>query len=215
MILKGNDWYYEIELRRRKARPRKSSPTLPYSKVLSTPTKYPKPLVTHSQSYTSVNTADTTPGAGQTLVSPVSFDKVGAISGHATQESLRAEKAQQTTWTHGIFSTYAKFDMTDAQSEQRGQGVVQDGAISTVELSDGSQGEGKRHVLEEILMAAILEEQRVHVGIIGAFGVVRLQLVAHELLVLDALVHDTVAEEEQVGREGQSPCAGDGCAKCQ
>lgn len=91
--------------------------------------------------------------------------------------------------------------MTDAQGEQGSHGVVQDGAVGAVELSDSSQGEGKRHILEEILVAAIFEEQWVDVGVIDGFGILSLQFVAHELLVLDALIHDTITEEEQVGGE--------------
>lgn len=92
------------------------------------------------------------------LVSPISFDKVGGISGHATQESLRAEKAHQTAWAKSVFTTDTEFDVANAQSEQGGEGVVQDGAVGAVELGDGSQGEGQRHVLEEVLVAAILDE---------------------------------------------------------
>lgn len=60
-------------------------------------------------------------------------------------------------------------------------------------------------------MAAAFEEEWVRVLMVARIVLVSIQLAAYPLLVLDALVNDAIAEEEQVGGERKGPGAGDGC----
>ncbi|KAL8644639.1 MAG: hypothetical protein Q9210_007149 [Variospora velana] len=87
--------------------------------------------------------------------------------------------------------------MSDTYGKKKTHGVVQIGAIAAIELSDSRQDEGVRNVLEEVHVAATVEEEWVRVFEVPGIIFVRLQLAAYPLLVFDALVDDAIAEKEQ------------------
>lgn len=100
--------------------------------------------------------------------------------------------------------------MSDAQGEEGGHGVIENSAIGAVELGDGGQQEGEGYIFEEVHVGANIEVERVWiVRVAGLAAVVAIELVTNPLLILDALVDDTVHEDEEVAGEGQSPGAGD------
>ena len=147
------------------------------------------------------------------LVTPVSLDEIGSISRHASQEALSPKHPDRSPISHRPFPAQANLHMSDAQREQRRHGITQHRPVGAIELRDGGKNERERHVLKEVQMAAALEEQRIRVvgGAGGVVLVVRVvEMAADPLLVFDALVDDAVAEEEEVGGEGEGPGAGDG-----
>lgn len=147
------------------------------------------------------------------LVTPVSLDEIGSISRHTSQEALGPEHPNRSPIGHRPFPAQANLHMSDAQREQRRHGITQHRPVGAIEFGDGGENEREGHVLEEVQMAAALEEQRIRVvGVAGGVVlVVRVvEMVADPLLVFDALVDDAVAEEEEVGGEGDGPGAGDG-----
>lgn len=91
--------------------------------------------------------------------------------------------------------------MADAYRKENSHYGVQDGAVSPIELSNGYKDEGVRNVLEEIHVAAAFQEERVRALMVAAVVLLAADLAANPLLVLDALVHDAVAEQEEVGGE--------------
>lgn len=92
--------------------------------------------------------------------------------------------------------------MSDAHSEQRGHGVIQYRTVGAIEFGDGGQNESEWDVLQEIQVATTLEEKRVGVLRVAGAVLLRIEFVSDPLLVLDALVDDAVAEEQEVGCEG-------------
>lgn len=148
------------------------------------------------------------------LIAPVALDQISAVDCQCAQKSLSAELAHRTTGSEGILAAHAKLDMSDTYSKKNTHGVVQIGAIAAIELSDGRQDEGVRNVLEEVHVAATIEEEWVRSIGISGIVFVRLQLAAYPLLVFDALVDDAIAEKEQVGCKRKGPGAGDGYGNC-
>ena len=83
-------------------------------------------------------------------------------------------------------------------------------AIRTVEFGDGGQGEAQRDVLDEVVMGAGVEEEGVGLVVGGGFGSVDVAI-AHVFLGHDSAVDNAVGEVDEVGGEGESPGACDGC----
>lgn len=159
------------------------------------------------------NSQNWKPMGPNVLVTPISLDEIGSISRHPSQEALGPKHPNRSPISHRAFPTQPNLHMSDAQREQRRHGITQHRPVGAIELSDGGENEREGHVLEEIQMAATLEEQRIRVvGVAGGVVlVVRVvEVVADPLLVLDALVDDAVAEEEEVDGEGDGPGARDG-----
>ena len=100
--------------------------------------------------------------------------------------------------------------MNKSEHEQGSKGVMQKLAIRTVEFGDGGQGEAQRDVLDEIVVSAGVEEEGVGLVVGGGFGGVDVAI-AHVFFGHDSAVDDAVGEVDEVGGEGESPGACDGC----
>ena len=96
--------------------------------------------------------------------------------------------------------------MRHPQCQQDAHRDIYNLPVPTIQLGHGGEDEGERHVLEEIVVGALVEVQRVG----GGGGVERL---AHVFLRVDPVRHDAVAEDHEVGGEGERPCAGYGCGR--
>lgn len=102
--------------------------------------------------------------------------------------------------------------MDDPQREQGGEGVVEDGPAAAVEFGDGGDEEGEGDGFDEIPVATGGQGQGVY-SIFwrgGGFLGRAFDGVADVGFVLDALPHNTVGEDEEVGGEGESPGPRDG-----
>ncbi len=145
------------------------------------------------------------------LITPISLDEVGSISCHTSQETLSAKKSDYATRSKGVFTAQASLHMPNAQGKQSSHGVIQYGAVGAIKFGDRSQKEGQRDILEEVHVAATCEEERIRVLMVAGVGFLRTELVSNPLLILDALVDDAIAEEQEVGGEGQGPGTSDSC----
>ena len=145
------------------------------------------------------------------LVSPIAFNKVCAIRGHAAQKSLSTEHTHETAWGHGVRPAQAHLDVSDSGSEESDHGIIEIGAVGAIQLSESSQEKGKRHILKEIDVGANVQVKRIRIlGVARLAGVALVELIADPLLVFDALIDDAVREEEKVAGEWQGPGGGNG-----
>lgn len=81
--------------------------------------------------------------------------------------------------------------MDDPEHEQDGHGIIEDLAICAIQLRDCDQGEAKRHVLDEVVMSARIEEKTVRFVIRGGLGAFDIT-VANVLFGLDSTIDDAV-----------------------
>ena len=91
--------------------------------------------------------------------------------------------------------------MQDAKRKESAHGIIDDLTVGAVELSDSSEREGERNVLEKVGVSACIEVE------VTFF----LRIIAKVFLVLDAVVDHPVGEEDQVGGEWEGPGASDCC----
>ncbi|KAL8770201.1 MAG: hypothetical protein Q9209_004043 [Squamulea sp. 1 TL-2023] len=147
-----------------------------------------------------------------TLISPITFNKVGSVSCHPSQKALSAEKSNGATRAKSIFATQPKLSVSNAECKQGRHGVTQDGSVSAIELGDSSQDEGERDVFKKVHVATTFKEERIWVLIVaGVIGLLGIERVANPLFVLDALINDAIVEQQEIGGEWQGPGASDSC----
>ena len=99
--------------------------------------------------------------------------------------------------------------MHNPQHQQRRHRSIQHLPIRPVQFRNGDQREAQRHVLDEVVVGAGVEEEGVGVVVGGGVGGVGVA-VADEFGGFDAAVDDAVGEVDEVGGEGEGPGAGDG-----
>ncbi|KAI4151989.1 MAG: hypothetical protein L6R39_001932 [Caloplaca ligustica] len=112
----------------------------------------------------------------------------------SSHEALGAKDTKRTASTKGIFTSEAHLNVSDAQGEEDGHGVVQNSAIPTIKLGDGRQDKGVRDGLKELHVAATLEEEGIRVLMVAGIVLLTSELVTDPLLVLDALVDNAITQ---------------------
>ena len=143
------------------------------------------------------------------LVPPVSLDKIRRPRRNPSNESLRAIVSRRSPKANRFLSLHPQLDMDNPEHEKRSHRIIEIFAISTIQLHDAGECEGKWHILEEILVRSGIEEKSIGVVVGGRLSAVFVA-VAHEFLIFQAAVNDAIGEVNKVGGEGEGPGAGDG-----
>ena len=138
---------------------------------------------------------------------PITFNQVRPVRRHSPQKPLRPKKPNRPPQRMRILPLEPKLGVHDPQRKQSRQRVVQHLPVGAVQLRDRGQDERHGHALEEVGVAAGLDQERVG----GVVGGVIVEAIADVFVVLDSLVNDAVGEKEEVGGEGEGPGAGDSC----
>ena len=95
--------------------------------------------------------------------------------------------------------------MSDSQHKQDSQSVIQGFPVGAIQFCDRGERESQRYALQEIGVGARGEEEGIRI-VVGGGGLV--VPVAYVFFFLDAHVDDAVGEVDEVGGEGEGPCAG-------